>query len=145
MQDLMIKAQDGAREIRRLQNDVLPKLKSQLTGTKGLFKAKERKAIEAQIQQTEQEISARLDKLPDILKEDGYPDVQAFMATCRQAEGIVEQCNRNLAEWERQVKEQRQPTEKERRRPPENVRNRLRQLQEPGRQKKLAETENKIL
>ena len=27
------------------------------------------------------EIAEKLDKLPDILKEDGYPDVQAFIAT----------------------------------------------------------------
>ena len=75
----------------------------------------------------------RLDKLPDILREDGYPDVQAFMATYREAEAIVEQYNRDLAEWERQVKlMSRSPRPPER----ESVRNRLRQLQEQGRQQK---------
>ena len=85
------------------------------------------------IQQTEKEISERLDKLPDILREDGYPDVQAFMATYREAEAVVEQYNRDLAEWERQVKQKSRPP-----RPPEkeSVRNRLRQLQEQGRQQK---------
>lgn len=72
MKNLMIKAQEGAREIRRLQDDVLPKLKAQLADTKGLFKGKERKALSEQIQQTEKEIAAKLDMLPDILKEDGY-------------------------------------------------------------------------
>ena len=73
----------------------------------------------------------RPDKLPDILKEDGYPDVQAFMATYRESEAVVAQYNRSLAEWERQVKEKRRPQK-----PPEreSVRNRLRQLQEQGRQ-----------
>ncbi len=55
------------------------------------------------------------------------------MATYREAEAVVEQYNRSLAEWERQVKEKRRPQK-----PPEkeSVRNRLRQLQEQGRQQK---------
>lgn len=99
MRDLMLRVQDEARAIRNLQDSMLPKLKTQLSEIKGVFKGKERKALNEQIKQTEQEISERLDKLPDILKEDGYPDVQAFMATYREAEAVVEQYNRTLAEW----------------------------------------------
>ena len=129
MRNLMIRVQDEARAIRSLQEEV-PKLKEQLSEAKGIFKGK---ALTEQIQQTEQEIDRRLDKLPDILREDGYPDVQAFMATYREAEAIVEQYNRDLAEWERQVKQKSRPPK-----PPEreSVRNRLRQLQEQGRQQK---------
>jgi hypothetical protein len=132
MRNLMIRVQDEARAIRSLQKEV-PKLKEQLSEAKGIFKGKERKALTEQIQQTEKEISERLDKLPDILREDGYPDVQAFMATYREAEAVVEQYNRDLAKWERQVKEKSRPPK-----PPEreSVRNRLRQLQEQGRQQK---------
>ena len=74
-----------------------------------------------------------MDKLPDILKEDGYPDVQIFMRTFREMKSVVEQYNRDLAAWERQVNEKRRPPK-----PPEKVsiRNRLRQLQEQGRQQK---------
>ena len=72
MRSLMIKAQEGAKEIRHLQNDVLPKLKARLADIKGLFKGKERKSLSEQTQRTEQEIASKLDKLPDILKEDGY-------------------------------------------------------------------------
>ena len=54
--------------------------------TTGIFKGKERKALEKQIQQTEAELDEKLDKLPDILTDDGYPDVQAFMKTYRKAE-----------------------------------------------------------
>lgn len=86
------------KSIRSLQEKV-PKLKEQLSEATGNFKGKERKALTEQIQQTEKEISERLDKLPDILREDGYPDVQAFMATYREAEAVVEQYNRSLAEW----------------------------------------------
>ena len=57
MQKLMIRVQDRAREIRSLQDEV-PKLTAQLAETKGIFKSKERKALEAQIQQTEEKISA---------------------------------------------------------------------------------------
>ena len=92
-------------QIKHLQNNVLPKLQQQLADTKGIFKGKERKELESKIQQMEQKISKMLDELPDVLKADGYPDVQAFMATFRKMEGIVEQYNRDLAKWERQVKE----------------------------------------
>ena len=94
MRNLMIRVQDEARGIRNLQDNILPKLKTQLAETTGIFKGKERKALTEQIQQTEQEIDRRLDKLPDILREDGYPDVQAFMATYREAEAVVEQYKR---------------------------------------------------
>ena len=133
MQKLMIKAQDKAKEIRHLQDTVLPKLKQQLADTKGIFKGKERKALTEQIQRTEKEIAEKLDKLPDVLKEDGYPDVQAYMATYRKAEAVVEQYNRDLAKWERQVKEKEEPT-----RPPEkeSVRDTLRRLQAEGKQQR---------
>ena len=131
MRSLMIKVQDRAREIKHLQDKVLPNLKQQLAETKGIFKGKERKALETQIQQTEREIADKLDKIPDTLKADGYPDVQVFMATYRKAEAVVEQYNRDLAKWEQQVKEKEKP-----KRPPEreSVINRLRQLQEHGKQ-----------
>ena len=137
MRNLMIKAQGGAKEIRYLQNDVLPKLKTQLADAKGLFKGKERKALSEQIQQTEKKIAAKLDKLPDILKEDGYPDVQAYMATYRKAEAVVEQFNRDLAAWEQQVREKQKPAKKEQAKPPEreSVLKRLRQLQAEGKQR----------
>ena len=136
MQTLMIKAQNRAREIHSLQNDVLPKLKTQLAETKGIFKGKERRGLETQIAQTEQEIAQKLNDLPAVLMEDGYPDVQAFMRTFREMESVVEQYNRDLAEWERKV-QKKQPAEKERYAQPEkdSVRNRLRQLQEHGRQR----------
>ena len=136
MRNLMIKLQDKAKEIKHLQDKVLPELKQQLAETKGIFKGKERKALEAQIQQTEREIADKLDKIPDTLKADGYPDVQVFMATYRKAEAVVEQYNRELAEWERKVKENSRPDEKERYAPPErkSVHDQLRRLQAESRQ-----------
>ena len=137
MRSLMIKAQEGAKEIRHLQNDVLPKLKAQLADAKGLFKGKERKTLSEQIQQTEKKIAAKLDKLPDILKEDGYPDVQAFMRTFREMENVVEQYNRDLAEWEHQTSRNPKTADKQQRRPPEreSVLKRLHQIQAEGKQR----------
>ena len=137
MQKLMIRVQDRAREIRSLQEEV-PKLKTQLAETKGIFKGRERKELEVKIRRTEEKISAMLEALPEILKEDGYPDVRAFMATYRKAEAVVENYNRELAEWERKVREKGKPAEKEQAAPPgrESVLKRLRQLQAEGRRQK---------
>jgi len=132
MQQLMIRVQDSAKEIKHLQNRVLPKLKQELKDTTGLFKGKERKALAEKIQQTEEEISEKLDKLPDILKEDGYPDVQAFMATYREMESVVERYEREVWEYNLKLKQKEKPAKK----PPErqSVREHLRQLQEQGKQ-----------
>lgn len=133
MQKLMIKVQDKARHIRQMQEIDLPRLKAQLADVKGIFKGKERKALEQEIQKLEKTIREELDKLPTILEEDGYPDVQAFTATYRKAEKIVSQYNRELAQWEQTVQKKKQPAEK----PPEkqSVREQLRKLQEEGRKK----------
>ena len=82
-----------------------------LSPSNTIFKGKERKALEKQIQQTESELKEKLDKLPDILKDDGYPDVQAFMKTYRKAEAIITQYNQDLAEWEQTVKNGQKPAE----------------------------------
>ena len=129
------KGKKQAKAIKKIQEVTLPNLRQQLAETTGIFKGKERKALEKQIQQTETELAEKLDKLPDILTDDGYPDVQAFMKTYRKAEAIVTQYNQDLAEWEQTVKNGQKPAEKQHR-PPErqSVRNRLRQLQEEGKQ-----------
>ena len=64
-------------------------------------------------------------------------DVQAFMATYRKAEAVVEKYNRELAAWERQVREKQKPAQKEQAKPPEreSVLKRLRQLQIEGKQR----------
>ena len=102
-----------------------------------MVKGKERKALEVKIKETETEIADRLDKIPDTLKEDGYPDVQVFMRTFREMESVVEQYNRDLAEWERQTSRKPSAAAKEQRRPPEkqSVLKHLREIQDKNRQK----------
>ena len=87
----------------------LPKLEKQLAETTGLFKGKERKALQEKIAGVKQEIDRRMDRLPGILKADGYPDVQAFKRLYDDATILVEQYNRDLAAWERQVHGEPQP------------------------------------
>ena len=75
----------------------------------------------------QQEIDRRMDRLPGILKEDGYPDVQAFKRTFDAATAFVEQYNRDLAAWERQAKGEEKPQQK----PPEkeSIRKKLRDME----------------
>ena len=127
MQKLMVKVQDEARAVKQLMHGELPKLEKQLAETTGLFKGKERKALQEKIAGLQQEIERRMDRLPSILKEDGYPDVQAFKRTYDAATALVEQYNRDLAEWERQVNGEKQPQQK----PPEkeSIRKKLRDME----------------
>lgn len=89
------------------------------------------------IKETEAEIADRLDKIPDTLKVDGYPDVQVFMRTFREMESVVEQYNRDLAEWEWQVSRKPTAAAKAQYRQPEkqSVLKHLREIQERNKQK----------
>ena len=75
--------------------------------------------MQEKIDRMKQEIDRRMDRLPGILKEDGYPDVQVFKRTYDKATALVEQYNRDLAAWEQQVngkgksKPRQKPPEKE--------------------------------
>ena len=130
MQKLMEKAQEEARAIKHLKHTELPALEKQLAETIGLFKGKERKALQEKIDRMKQEIDRRMDRLPSILKEDGYPDVQAFKRTYDAATALVEQYNRDMAAWEQDVNgkskskpKQSKPPEKE------SIRKKLRDMQ----------------
>ena len=127
MQKLMVKVQDEARAIKQLMHGELPKLEKQLAETTGLFKGKERKALQEKIAGVQQEIDRRMDRLPGILKEDGYPDVQAFKRLYDDATAFVEQYTHDLAVWERQVHGEQQPQQA----PPEkeSIRKKLRDME----------------
>ena len=126
MQKLMVKVQDEARAVKQLMHGELPKLEKQLAETTGLFKGKERKALQEKIASVKQEIDRRMDRLPGILKEDGYPNVQAFKRLYDEATLLVEQYNHDLAAWERQIHGELQPPQA----PPEkeSIRKKLREM-----------------
>ena len=92
------------------------------------------KALEQKIQQMEKTIAAKLNAIPTILQDDGYPDAEVFIAAFKKATEIVEQYRRDLSDWERKVKSNQAPG---RHSPPpekQSVRNRLRQLQAESKQ-----------
>ena len=128
LQKLMDKAQDEAKAIKHLKDVVKPGLEKQLSEITGLFKGKERKALSEKIEQVQQEIDERLDRIQGIVKGAGYPDVQAFRQVYDKATALVEQYNRDLAAWERQAAEKKNP---KRENPPEkeSVIKRLRELE----------------
>ena len=136
MQKLMLKVQDEAAAIRRLQDVELPKLQAQLAETKGLFKGKERKVLEQKIQQTEKTIAVKLDAIPTILQDEGYPDAEVFISTFKKATEIVEQYRRDLSDWERKVKSNQAPHKQSSPPKKQSVRNRLRQLQAESKQRR---------
>jgi hypothetical protein len=67
-----------------------------------------------------------MERLPGMLKEYGYPDVQAFKRLYDNATALVEQYNRDLAAWEQQANGKNNPQQK----PPEkeSIRKRLREM-----------------
>ena len=128
MQRLMEKVRDEARTIKHLKEAVKPGLEKQLSKLTGLFKGKERKVLGEKIESVQKEIDERLERIPDILKGDGYPDVQAFMRMYDKATALVEQYNHDLAAWERQAEEKTNPKQEI---PPEkeSIRKRLREYE----------------
>ncbi|MBO5497329.1 MAG: MobA/MobL family protein, partial [Oscillospiraceae bacterium] len=128
MQNLMAQLRRRARVAKEIQEIEIPRLKSQLAETKGLFKGKERKAIEAQIAEAERQARALKDEIFDLVRQEGYPDGQAFLSAYNKADSIVRQYNRDLAEWERRADRQ---AEKPRRR---SVLEELRRLEAEGKQ-----------
>ena len=95
-----------------------------------------RRVLEQKIQQTEKTISAKLDAIPTILQDDGYPDAEVFIVAFKKATEIVEQYRRDLSEWEHKVKSNQAP---DRHSPPpekQSVRNRLKQFQAESNQRR---------
>lgn len=126
MRKLMEKARGEARTIKQLDEVEKPRLEKQLSEITGLFKGKERKALTGKIERMQREIDRGMKRLPKILKDDGYPDVQAFKRMFDKATSPVEQYNRDLAAWKRQVNgekpKQQKPLEKE------SIRKKLREM-----------------
>ena len=134
MKALMTRLRSKAAIIKDKQEVTIPILKTELEGIKGLFKGKERKAVETEIQAAEQEVSDLKKEISEMVKKAGYPDGQAFMAAYNKAEKIVKQYKADLAEWERRTQ---QPAQAENQRPPEkrSIIEQLRQIQTEAKQK----------
>lgn len=103
MKELLHRLRKCASEIKQIQDTELPKLRAQLAETTGIFKGKERKAKESEIEAAEKRVSDLKDRISCMVQEHGYPDGQAFMAAYNKAESIVKRYEWELAEWKQQV------------------------------------------
>lgn len=116
MKELLHRFRKCASEIKKIQDAELLELREQLAETAGIFKGKERKAIEAEIETAEKKVSDLKDRISRMVQEHGYPDGQAFMAAYNKAESIVKRYEWELAEWKQQVEgkpaEEKKPPER---------------------------------
>lgn len=105
MQNLMAQLRRRARVAKEIQEVRIPKLKAQLSETKGLFKGKERKAIQAEITEAEKEVRSLKDEINELVTQAGYPDGQAFLSAYNRAESIVRQYQRDMAAWKQRAED----------------------------------------
>ena len=131
MQKLMYELQRQSREIKRTQQDI-SSLKKQLSELRGLFKGKERKSLEGRIELLE-DLEKRLHKsLEQIVKREGYPNVQAFQKVYNKAEELIIEYNEELRAWKNQTEQKKErPLEQPKK---ESVLEKLHRCQQEGRQ-----------
>ena len=102
-------------EIKQIQDTELSELREELSEITGIFKGKERKAIEAKMETAERTVSDLKDRISRMVQEHGYPDGQTFMAAYNKAESIVKRYEWELAEWKQRVEgkpaEEKKPLE----------------------------------
>lgn len=96
--ELLRRLRKCAAEIKQIQDTELPKLRTELSETIGIFKGKEGKAIEAKIETAEQKVSDLKDRISRMVRDQGHHDDQAFMAAYNKTESIVRQYEWELAE-----------------------------------------------
>lgn len=107
MQKLMYELQRQSMEIKRTQQDI-SSLKKQLSELRGLFKGKERKSLEGRIELLE-DLEKRLHKsLEQIVKREGYPNVQAFQKVYNKAEELIIEYNEELRAWKNQTEQKKE-------------------------------------
>ncbi len=107
MQKLMYELQERSREIKRTQQEIYS-LKKQLPELRGLFKGKERKSLEGKIGlavQVEERLQTTLEQ---IVKREGYPNVQSFMNVYNKSEELVLEYNKELRVWENQKEKKKE-------------------------------------
>lgn len=131
MQKVMYELQRQSIEIKRTQQDI-SSLKKQLSELRGLFKGKERKSLEGRIELLE-DLEKRLHKsLEQIVKREGYPNVQAFQKVYNKAEELIIEYNEELRVWKNQTEQKKEkPLEQPKK---ASVLEKLHRYQQEGRQ-----------
>ena len=107
IQKLMYELQRQSREIKRTQQDI-SSLKKQLSELRGLFKGKERKSLEGRIELLE-DLEKRLHRsMEQIVKREGYPNVQSFQKVYNKAEELIMEYNEELRAWKNQTEQKQE-------------------------------------
>ena len=83
-------------------------MKKQLSELRGLFKGKERKSLEGKIELLEQ-LEKRLHRsMEQIVKREGYPNVQSFQKVYNKAEELIIEYNEELRAWKNQTEQKKE-------------------------------------
>ena len=107
MQKLMYELQRRSREIKRTQQDI-SSLKKQLSEQRGFFKGKERKSLKGKIEGLE-DLEKRLHRsMEQIVKREGYQNVQSFQKGYNKAEALIIEYNGELRVWKNQTKQKKE-------------------------------------
>lgn len=80
-------------------------LEQKLLEVKGIFKAKERKALQEQMQQIHTQISNMKRYLPTIVQGYGYKNVKEFLAEYKASKAEYGNYRKSVAEWEKMTGE----------------------------------------
>ena len=131
MQKVMYELQRQSMEIKRTQQDI-SSLKKQLSELRGFFKGKERKSLEGRIELLE-DLEKRLHRsMEQIVKREGYPNVQSFQKVYNKAKKLIMEYNEELRAWKNQTEQKKEnPLEQPKK---ASVLEKLHRYQQEGRQ-----------
>lgn len=114
------------RNIRQIEEKELPDLLQQSDNLKGIFKSKERKGVERQIETAQNRVSY----LAKAVTRYGYKSIQSFIKVYGQSEKAVQQYQKELEEW-KENSGLKPPK-------PKSIRDKLRQYEREANRKNLA-------
>lgn len=113
--------------IKRIENKELPELLQHSDNLKGIFKAKEKKKVDKQIEVMQARLADMKSYLPKLVSRHGYKNVQCFIKVYLQSEKAVQQYQKELEEW-KENNGLKQPE-------PESIRAKLRRLEREARER----------
>ncbi len=142
MEKLMHELLGQSREIKRTQQEI-SSVKKQLSELRGLFKGKERKSLEGKIELLGQ-LEKRLHRsMEQIVKREGYPNVQSFKNVYNKAEELVREYNEELRVWKNQTEQKKEkPLEQPKK---ASVLEKLHRYQQEGRQQPKRSVKKKTM
>ena len=91
MEALNLKLHRQIEEIEKLENVELPNLEKELKNIRGLFKGKQKRILQQEIENCKKNINAGKENLQKIVQEQGYRDVETFLKVYSENKKVVEQ------------------------------------------------------